>query len=209
MTYLLTVGYKIGGNEYQRLGYDPGYRRVLWLPRDLRSSSAISRNRWYVEIWPIPKLSVSSIMTEFLALLSQKKFFKTGIKFWPDKGSNSQSSRIAQFCNRLSFGLYSSDYYYSPNSSNAIKIRRVVHQKHLSGSQIRISIRITPNFELGVPMVITSLLTIFHQNPTNSLSETVIRISDPDFNPDHAQLWTRCSYGHYLPTHQISSKSDQ
>ena len=39
--------------------------------------------------------------------------------------------------------------------------------------------------------------------------ETVIRISDPDFNPDHAQLWTRSSYDHYLPTHQISSKSDQ
>ena len=34
-------------------------------------------------------------------------------------------------------------------------------------------------------------------------------MSDPDFNPDHAQIWTRSSYDHYLPTHQISPKSDQ
>ena len=44
-----------------------------------------------------------------------------------------------------------------------------------------------------------------YQNPTCSLWETLIRISDPD----HAQLWTRSSYDHYFPTHQISSKSDQ
>ena len=57
----------------------------------------------------------------------------------------------------------------------------------------------------------TERLAIFfhYQNPTSSSWETVIRISDPDFNPDHAQLWTRSSYDHYLPTHQISSKSDQ
>ena len=63
--------------------------------------------------------------------------------------------------------LLISDYYYSPNSPNFIKIRRVVHEKQLSGSQIRISIRITPNLELGLPMIITSLLTKFHQNPTS------------------------------------------
>ena len=57
----------------------------------------------------------------------------------------------------------------------------------------------------------TERLAVFshYQNPTSSSWETVIRISDPDFNPDHAQLWTRSSYDHYLPTHQISSKSDQ
>ena len=58
--------------------------------------------------------------------------------------------------------LLLSDYYYSPYSPNFIKIRRVVHEKKLSGCQIRISIRITPNFELGLPMIITSLLTKFH-----------------------------------------------
>ena len=54
-------------------------------------------------------------------------------------------------------------------------------------------------------------LAIFshNQNPTSSSWETVIRIAYPDFNPDHAQLWTRSSYDHYLPTQQISSKSDQ
>ena len=57
----------------------------------------------------------------------------------------------------------------------------------------------------------TERLAIFshYQNPTYSLWEKLIRISDPDFNPDHAQLWTRSPYDHYLPTHQISSKSDQ
>ena len=57
----------------------------------------------------------------------------------------------------------------------------------------------------------TEKLAIFshYHNPTSSSWETVIRISDPDFNPDHAQLWTRSSYDHYLPTHQNSSKSDQ
>ena len=161
--------------------------------------------------------------------------------------------------------LLLSDYYYPGSDWNPDpKIRPVVHEKQLSGSQIRISIRITPNFELRLPMIITSLLTKFrqnptsslweilltnkqtnrqtdtrrwlqypafrgimklhsqllyadsivsclivHQNPTNSSWETVIRIPYPDFNPDHAPLWTRSSYDHYLPTHQISSKSDQ
>ena len=82
--------------------------------------------------------------------------------------------------------------------------------RHWSGSQISISIQITPNFELVLAMVIGSLLTKSQQNPastlwetlirisdfqnrTCSLWETLIRISDPDFNPDHAQLWTRYS----------------
>ena len=55
-----------------------------------------------------------------------------------------------------------------------IKIRPVVHEKQLSGSQIRISIRITPNFELGLPMIITSLLTKFHQNPTSRFWEILL-----------------------------------
>ena len=59
------------------------------------------------------------------------------------------------------------DWLYFPT----IRIRPVVHEKQLSGSQIRISIRIKPNFELGLPMIITSLLTKFHQNPTSSLWE--------------------------------------
>ena len=56
----------------------------------------------------------------------------------------------------------------------------------------------------------TEILAIIshYQNPTSSSWETVIRRSDPDSNPDNAQLWTRSSYDHYLPTHQISSKSD-
>ena len=57
--------------------------------------------------------------------------------------------------------------------------------------------------------IILDLIEILIQNPPSSSWETVIRISDPDFNPVHAQLWTRSSYDLYLPTHQISSKSDQ
>ena len=62
------------------------------------------------------------------------------------------------------------DWLYFPT----IKVRPVVHEKQLSGSQIRISIRITPNFELGLPLIITSLLTKFHQNPTSSLWEILL-----------------------------------
>ena len=121
---------------------------------------------------------------------------------------------LAQFSYRLSYRvviirLLLSDYYCSPNSPNFMKIRPVVHVKQLSGSQIRFSIRITPNLEHGLPMIITSLLTKFHENPTSSSCETVIRILDPDFNQDHAQPWTRSSYDHYLPTHEVSSKLDQ
>ena len=62
------------------------------------------------------------------------------------------------------------DWLYFPT----IKIRPVVHEKQLSGSQIRISIRITPNFELGLPMIITYLLTKFHQNPTSRFWEILL-----------------------------------
>ena len=66
--------------------------------------------------------------------------------------------------------------YYFPGSdwNPDPKIRPVVHEKQLSGSQIRISIRITPNFELGLPMIITSLLTKFHQNPTSRFWEILL-----------------------------------
>ena len=68
-----------------------------------------------------------------------------------------------------------SDYYYPGSDWNPDpKIRPVVHEKQLSGSQIRISIRITPIFELRLPMIITSLLTKFLQNPTSSLWEILL-----------------------------------
>ena len=62
------------------------------------------------------------------------------------------------------------DWLYFPT----IKSRPVVHEKQLSGSPIRISIRITPNFELVLPMIITSLLTKFHQNPTSRFWEILL-----------------------------------
>ena len=86
---------------------------------------------------------------------------------------------LAQFLYRLSYRvviirLLLSDYYCSPNSTNFMKIRPVVHVKQLSGSQIRFSIRITPNLELGLPMIITSLLTKYHHNPISSLREILL-----------------------------------
>ena len=53
-------------------------------------------------------------------------------------------------------------------------IRPVFYEKHWSGSQIQISIRITPNFELGLPMIIISLLTKFYGIPTSSLWEILL-----------------------------------
>ena len=47
-----------------------------------------------VELWPMPKLSISSILTEFLAVLSRKSVFKTGMPLWPHRGSNSRPSRF-------------------------------------------------------------------------------------------------------------------
>ena len=71
--------------------------------------------------------------------------------------------------------LLLSDYYYPGSDWNPDpKIRPVVNDKQLSRSQIRISIRITPNFELRLPMIITSLLTKFRQNPTSSLWEILL-----------------------------------
>ena len=87
---------------------------------------------------------------------------------------------LAQCTYRLSYGavliwLLLSDYYYQITIIlDLIGIRPVVHEKQLSGSQIRISIRITPNFELVLPMSITSLLTKFHQNPTSSFWEILL-----------------------------------
>ena len=71
--------------------------------------------------------------------------------------------------------LLLSDYYYPGSDWNPDpKIRPVVHGKQLSGSQIRISIRITPNFELRLPMIITSLLTKFRQNLTSRFWEILL-----------------------------------
>ena len=71
--------------------------------------------------------------------------------------------------------LLLSDYFYPGSDWNPDpKIRPVVHGKQLSGSQILISVRITPNFELRLPMIITSLLTKVRQNPTSSLWEILL-----------------------------------
>ena len=71
--------------------------------------------------------------------------------------------------------LLLSDYYYPGSDWNPDpKIRPVVLEKQLSGSQIRISIRITANLELGLPMIITSQLTKFHQNPTSRFWEILL-----------------------------------
>ena len=82
-----------------------------------------------------------------------------------------------------------SDYYYSPYSPNFIKIRRVVHEKQLSGSQIRISIRITPNFDLDLPMIFASLLIKFHQNPTTSLWEILLTNKQTNKQTDKRKIW--------------------
>ena len=86
---------------------------------------------------------------------------------------------LAECSHRLSYRavviwLLVSDYFYSPNSPSFIRIRPVFHEKQLSGSQIRISIRIRHNFELALPMIITSVLTSFHQILTSSLWEILL-----------------------------------
>ena len=139
-------------------------------PAKARGPCDILDRNPFVELWPIPKLSISSLMTEFLAVLSQKKCFQNWDKVLATQRFALSTLRFSVQCsNRLNYSAYSSDYYYSRFSPNFIKIRRVVHEKHLSGSQMRISIRIAPNFELGLPMIITPLLTKIHQNPTSSL----------------------------------------
>ena len=60
------------------------------------------------------------------------------------------------------------------SGSQIFKIRPLVFEKHWSGSPIVISIRITPNFELGLPMIITSLLIKIDRNPTSSLWEILL-----------------------------------
>ena len=65
-------------------------------------------------------------------------------------------------------------YEQNWSGSQMSKIRPVVYEKHWSGSKIRISIWITPNFELGLPMIISSELTKFHQNPTSGLWEILL-----------------------------------
>ena len=104
---------------------------------------------------------------------------ETDKKFWPHRGSNSRPDFLAQCFHRLSYRavliwLLESEYYYSPNSPNFIQIWPVVLEKQFFGSHIRISIRITPNFELGLLMIITSVLSRFLQNPTSSLWETLL-----------------------------------
>ena len=61
---------------------------------------------------------------------------------------------------------YCTERYIFPISKSDLWLMRNIDPDLRSGSQIRISIRITPNFELGLLMIITSLLTKFHQNPT-------------------------------------------
>ena len=75
--------------------------------------------------------------------------------------------------------LLLSDYYYQ--ITIILDLIEILIQNTTSssweaviGSQIRISIRIAPNFELGLPMIITSLLTEFNQNPTSSLWEILL-----------------------------------
>ena len=91
---------------------------------------------------------------------------------------------------------YCTERLYFPT----IKIRPVVHGKQLSGSQIRISIRITPNFELGLPMIITSLLIKFHRNTTSSFWEILLTNKQTDrhtkviaksrFSRDKKKFWS-------------------
>ena len=140
----------------------------------LGPSDILDRNP-IVELWPKTKLSISSILTEFWQYFPKKSVFKTGIEFWPHRGSHSRLSRFQhKALTDWAIAPYSSDYYYSRYSPNFIKIRPVVHEKQLSGSQMRISIGITPNFEIGLPMISTSLLIKFHQNPTSNLWEILL-----------------------------------
>ena len=124
---------------------------------------------------PYQSCRLAALWQSFWQYFPKKSVFKTGIKFWPHRGSHSRPSRFQhKSLTDWAISPYSSDYYYSPYSPNFIKIRPVVHEKQSSGSQMRISIRISPKIELGLPMTITSLLTKFHKNPTSSLWETLL-----------------------------------
>ena len=106
-----------------------------------------------------------------IRLLLSDFYCQINQKFWPHRSSNSRRSRFQH--NALTdgaIGPYPSDdsyqitivsYYPGSDWNPDPKIRPIVHEKQLSGSQIRISIRITPNFELGLLMFITSLLPNF------------------------------------------------
>ena len=124
-------------------------------------------------------------LINLIRLLLSDYFYQINKKFWPHRGSNSQPSRFSTMLLPTELEgsthvitvirLLLSDYYYPGSDWNPDpKIRPVVHEKQLSGSQIRISIRITPNFELRLPMIITSLITKFRQNPTSSLWEILL-----------------------------------
>ena len=124
-------------------------------------------------------------LINLIRLLLSDNFYQINKKFWPHRGSNSQPSRFSTMLLPTELEgrthlitlirLLLSDYYYPGSDWNPDpKIRPVVHEKQLSGSQIRNSIRITPNFELRLPMIITSLLTKFRQNPTSSLWEILL-----------------------------------
>ena len=130
---------------------------------------------------------ISSVLTTFHQnptrslweiLLTNKQTYKQKI-LATQRFELSTPTFLAEYSHRLSnravlIWLLVSDYYYSPNWPNFIQIRQVVHEKQFSGSQIRISIRITPNFELALPMIITSVLTKFHHNPTSSSWEILL-----------------------------------
>ena len=144
-----------------------------------------SQIRSSIRITPKFELGLSMIITPVLTKIHQN----ATSSLWETLLSNKRTDKqkilatqsfelstlavSAQCSYRLSyrvvlFWLILSDYYYSPNSPNLSRIRPVVHEKQLSGSTIQISIRITPNFEFDLPMINTSVLAKFHQNPTSS-----------------------------------------
>ena len=100
-------------------------------------------------------------------ILATQRFELSTVKFWAECFYWLSYRGVIIF-------LVLSDYYYSPFSPNLIKILPVVHEKQLSGSQIWISIRFRPNFELGLAMIITSLLTKFHKNRTSNSWEILL-----------------------------------
>ena len=137
---------------------------------DFHQIIAVLTRKWHSESAdPAKALDISlAKQTDNQKIFSTHRFELSTIAF------------LAQCSYRLSnwaviIWLLLSNYYYPGSDSNPDpKIRPVVHEKQLSGSQIRISIRITPNFELVLPMIITSLLTKFHQNPTSSFWEILL-----------------------------------
>ena len=69
----------------------------------LRPSDILDRNP-VVELWPVPKLSISRIMTEFLAVLSQKICFRNWNKILAtQRFAHSTLAFSAQCSNRVSY----------------------------------------------------------------------------------------------------------